>query len=129
MKIEIKDFDEVDHFLVFVNGQLWTKMKDLTDRDSDSSFSEDELNDRDLCFCDGYGHVFINDELIFDRNVANFSLNRLRKEIIQKRTELGSIKSAVFKNLYASKHVINAIFDSMFEQQDSYDTKLEKVVL
>ena len=62
-------------------------MKRITDRDADSSFSEDELNDTDLCFLDGHGHVCINNEPIFESsNVPNFSSNRLRKEMVQKRT-------------------------------------------
>ena len=54
-------------------------MKDLTDKDADSSFSEDELNDTDLSFLDGHGLVKINEKTIFNKYVSNFSSNRLRK--------------------------------------------------
>ena len=57
-------------------------MKNLSDKDADSSFSEDELNDRDVCFRDGFGHIKINEELIFTSRVQNFSANRLRKEVL-----------------------------------------------
>ena len=77
---------ENGQFLFYVNGRAWGQLKNLCDRDADSSFSDEELNESDLCFRDGFGHIKINDELIFDTNVENFSSNRLRKEMLQKRS-------------------------------------------
>lgn len=128
VKIDVRDLID-DYFIVFVNGTPLRNMKDLTDRDADSSFSEEEFNVSELCFSDGHGHVAVNGIIIFDKNVRNFSCNRLRKELLQKRTDFGYIFAIELKNLYASNHTANAILENLCEQQDSEDCRIEKFVL